>query len=260
MSGGKGGGQSTKTEIPVWAENATKRNLARAEEVQKIGYMPYYGIDVAGFNPTQQAAMENNLAAASAFGMGAPADAMAGMPQAQDFAGGMSGYSSGDLFDQAVAEFERREPAYAKEYSELFAGGNTNNFNPYPSYPGSDRVGSIPVDYNPYAGLRNTAPMPDTRGGNIEVAGQDFSGRNNRIDPYDYGSQLQVFPEGPQLSAALPAMNAPSLAAAAPQTVMPQLQQLNVPSAPGNQLSLPAAPKKGIDQMMFDMRNVGRIS
>jgi hypothetical protein len=41
---------------------------------------------------------------------------------------------------------------------------------------------------------------------------------------------------------------------------MPQLQQLNIPSAPGNQLSLPAAPKKGIDQMMFDMRNVGRIS
>jgi len=40
MSGGKGGGQSTKTEIPAWAEAATKRNLARAEEVQKIGYMP----------------------------------------------------------------------------------------------------------------------------------------------------------------------------------------------------------------------------
>ena len=260
MSGGKGGGQSTKTEIPAWAEAATKRNLARAEEVQKIGYMPYYGPDVAGFTPTQQAAMQNNLAAASAFGMAAPTDAMAGMPQAQDFGGGISGYSSGNLFDQAVAEFEAREPAYAKEYNELFAGGSTNNFNPYPSYPGSDRLGSIPVDYNPYAGSRSTPPMPDTRGGNIEVAGQDFSGRNNRIDPYDYGSQLQVFPEGPQLSAALPAMNAPSLAAAAPQTVMPQLQQLNVPSASGNQLSLPAAPKKGIDQMMFDMRNVGRIS
>jgi len=260
MSGGKGGGQTARTEIPEWAESATKRNLARSEEVQKIGYMPYYGIDIAGFTPTQQAAMANNLAAASAFGMAAPSDPMAGMPQAQPIGGGMSGYSSGDLFDQAVAEFERRKPAYAKEYNELFAGGNTDMSNAYPSYPGSDRLGSIPVDYNPYAGSRNTPPMPDTRGGNIEVAGQDFSGRNNRIDPYDYGSQQQVFPEELQLSAALPAMNAPSLAAAAPPTVMPQLQQLNVPSAPGNQLSLPAAPKKGIDQMMFDMRNVGRIS
>ena len=122
MSGGKGGGQSTKTEIPAWAENATKRNLARAEEVQKIGYMPYYGPDVAGFTPSQQAAMQNNLSAASAFGMAAPTDAMAGMPQAQDFGGGISGYSSGGLFDQAVAEFEARKPAYAKEYNELFAG------------------------------------------------------------------------------------------------------------------------------------------
>lgn len=235
MSGGKGGGQTTKTEIPVWAENATKRNLARAEEVQKIGYMPYYGIDVAGFNPTQQAAMENNLAAASAFGMGAPADAMAGMPQAQPIGGGMSGYSSGDLFDQAVAEFERREPAYAKEYNELFAGGNTDMSNAYPYYPGSDRLGSIPVDYNPYAGQRSMPPLPDTRGGEIPMP-------------------VPTIPPGMSVDPS------PLLAAAAPQTVMPQLQQLNVPSAPGNQLSLPAAPKKGIDQMMFDMRNVGRIS
>ena len=68
MSGGKGGGQSTKTEIPVWAEEATKRNLARAEDVQRIGYMPYYGPDVAAFNPTQQLAMQNNMDAAAAFG------------------------------------------------------------------------------------------------------------------------------------------------------------------------------------------------
>ena len=114
MSGGKGGGQSTKTEIPEWAESATKRNLARAEEVQKIGYMPYYGPDVAGFTPTQQAAMQNNLAAASAFGMAAPTDAMAGMPQAQDFGGGISGYSSGNLFDQAVAEFESKRACLRK--------------------------------------------------------------------------------------------------------------------------------------------------
>jgi len=260
MSGGKGGGQSTKTEIPEWAESATKRNLARAEEVQKIGYMPYYGPDVAGFTPTQQAAMANNLAAASAFGMAAPSDPMAGMPQAQDFGGGISGYSSGGLFDQAVAEFEAREPDYAKEYNELFAGGNTDTSNAYPSYPGSDRLGSIPVDYNPYAGSRSTAPMPDTRGGNIEVVGQNFSSRNNRIDPYDYGSHQQVFPEEFQVNAASQVMSDPVLTTDAPPTVMPQLQQLNVPSAPGNQLSLPAAPKKGIDQMMFDMRNVGRIS
>ena len=115
MSGGKGGGQSTKTEIPVWAEDATKRNLARAEDVQRIGYMPYYGPDVAAFNPTQQLAMQNNMDAAAAFGLASPGqDAMAGMPRATNY-NGIQGYSSGGLYDQAVAEFERYKPGYARE-------------------------------------------------------------------------------------------------------------------------------------------------
>lgn len=133
--GGKGGGQSTKTEIPQWAEDATKKNLARAEQVQKIGYMPYYGPDVAGYNPTQQMAMQSNMDAASAFGM-APmgSDAMAGMPQAQEYAGGLTGYSSSPLFEQARDEVRAKEPNYAKEYDKLFVGDEYEAPSPYPSW------------------------------------------------------------------------------------------------------------------------------
>ena len=131
MSGGKGGGKSTKTEIPVWAEEATKRNLARAEDVQRIGYMPYYGPDVAAFNPTQQLAMQNNMDAAAAFGLASPGqDAMAGMPRATNY-NGIQGYSSGGLYDQAVAEFERNKPGYAREYNDLFAKNSSSNTEPY---------------------------------------------------------------------------------------------------------------------------------
>lgn len=120
MSGGKGGSQTSSVEIPKWLEEPAKRNLARGEQAANIGYMPYYGPDVAALNPTQEAAMANANSAASAFGLAAPMGAGSGLPQAQTFAGGVQGYSSGSLFDQAVKEFERRKPQQAAAYNRLF--------------------------------------------------------------------------------------------------------------------------------------------
>ncbi|SVE21001.1 uncharacterized protein METZ01_LOCUS473855, partial [marine metagenome] len=59
--GGKGGSETTKTEIPAWIRDPAIRNLARAEAVQRIPYMPYYGGDVAAFTPTQNAAFQSNI-------------------------------------------------------------------------------------------------------------------------------------------------------------------------------------------------------
>jgi hypothetical protein len=109
--GGKGGKQTTEVKIPEWLEGAARTNMARADEIAKIGYTPYYGPDVAAFTPMQQAAFQNTGQAAQAFGMAAPQDSMAGMPQAQTYAGGVQGYSSGSLYDQALAELQRRAPA-----------------------------------------------------------------------------------------------------------------------------------------------------
>jgi len=120
--GGKGGGQTQKVEIPKWIEEPATRNLARAEAAQKIGYQPYYGPDVAAFNPTQLAAMQSNIGAAEAFGLLQPGQVTAaqGMPAPQTFAGGQMGYSSAPLFEQAVAEMQARDPAQAAAYSDLF--------------------------------------------------------------------------------------------------------------------------------------------
>jgi len=52
MSGGKGGSETTETTIPDWLKQPAIRNLQRAEDVQRIEYMPYYGADVAAFTPT----------------------------------------------------------------------------------------------------------------------------------------------------------------------------------------------------------------
>ena len=128
--GGKGGGQTTTAEIPEWAKEPTIRNLQRAEDVQQIGYMPYMGPDLAAFNQTQMGAMQNQLDAASAFGLSAPSTPMQGMPQAQDFGGGMMGYSAYPIFEQAQREFAARNPLQQQAYDDLFVEPTTNNFAP----------------------------------------------------------------------------------------------------------------------------------
>jgi len=109
MSGGKGGRSSTSVEIPAWLESAARQNIARADEIAQIGYVPYYGPDVAAMTPMQMAAGGNINSAASAFGLGAPTSATAGMPPAMDY-GGMGAYSSAPLYEQSLAQLQARRP------------------------------------------------------------------------------------------------------------------------------------------------------
>ena len=101
------GSTQTKTEIPKWLEDASRGNLAMGNDVANIGYVPYYGPDVAAFTPMQQASFQNTGQAANAFGMaGGGLTGMEGMPQAQQFAGGVSGYSSAPMFAETMAALE----------------------------------------------------------------------------------------------------------------------------------------------------------
>ena len=108
--GGKGGSQTTTSEvsIPDWAEDAAKSNLARADDISKIGYVPYYGPDVAAFTPQQEAAFNNTNSLASAFGMGsAPVSTM---QPVQTYAGGVRGYSSAPLYQGALDQLKENAP------------------------------------------------------------------------------------------------------------------------------------------------------
>jgi hypothetical protein len=106
--GGKGGSQTTEVKIPQWLQDAARQNIARADVLSTIGYTPYYGPDVAAMTPQQMAAMQGTNQAASAFGM-PTTDPMAGMPAAGDY-GGMPAYSSGGLYDQALAQLAAQRP------------------------------------------------------------------------------------------------------------------------------------------------------
>ena len=120
MAGGKGGSQTSSVEIPEYIEAAAQRNLNKAERISQLGYVPYYGPDVAAFTPMQQAAMQNVAGAAGAFGMAAPTGQdIYGMPAPTEYAGGIQGYSSAPMFEQAQAELAARRPAQ-KSYIDSF--------------------------------------------------------------------------------------------------------------------------------------------
>lgn len=123
MSGGKGGSTTSSTQIPDWIKEPAERNIARAEQVQQMGFQPYYGLDVAGVNPTQQAAGQMNIDTARAFGMLPQGQqnltAFQGMPQTQTV-NGVTGFSSAPLYEQAVAAAQQADPAQAAIYDTLF--------------------------------------------------------------------------------------------------------------------------------------------
>jgi hypothetical protein len=121
--GGKGGKKQTETTIPSWIQQPAERNIRRAEQVQQLKYMPYTGAEVAAFTPAQEAAMNNNIGAAKAFGLLDPNSnltATTGMPEATTYANGMRGYGSIGLYDQALKELTARDPANMAAYNSLF--------------------------------------------------------------------------------------------------------------------------------------------
>lgn len=168
--GGKGGKSKSEVKIPAWLEAGARQNMARANELAQIGYVPYYGPDVAAFSPMQQAAMQNTNDAAAAFGMRG-GDAMAGMPAPQTFAGGVQGYSSAPMFQQSLDTLGAQRPGQ-------FAALNAPFINPVtgadPAMPfGSGRSNATsqaggPINASSPEGMMAAlmgVPMNNTAGG-----------------------------------------------------------------------------------------------
>ena len=133
MSGGKGGSTSSSVEIPEYIEKAAQRNLNKAERISQLGYVPYYGPDVAAFTPMQQASFQNTADVAGAFGMSAPTsqqDIMGGMGAPTQYAGGVSGYSSAPIYQQSLDELGRQRPAQKSYMDSFFIDPYTGGYGP----------------------------------------------------------------------------------------------------------------------------------
>jgi len=117
------GGSSTNVEIPDYIENAARNNLARADFVSKLGFVPQsFGPTVAAFTPMQMSAFGNTAQAADAFGLGAPigADVFGGMGQPTTFANGIRAFSAAPLFNQTMDEFALARPGQFNAINSMF--------------------------------------------------------------------------------------------------------------------------------------------
>ena len=112
------GGRTDKTaNMPAFAETGVQQTAGVGTDAASTGYTPMYGVDIAGFSPMQTAAFEGTNQMANAFGM-PTADNQSYLPPTQTI-GGVTGYSSGDVFDANVDALKTRRPAQA-EYIESF--------------------------------------------------------------------------------------------------------------------------------------------
>ena len=187
MSGGKGGSTSSTVEIPQYIEDAARRNLARADTISKIGYVPYYGPDVAAFTPMQEAAFQTTADVASAFGTPggsmSQSDITGGMPAPTTYAGGVRGYSSAPMYEQAMDELATRRPGQRALIDSLF-------IDPYSGVAGSN-VGPL-VDYT------DTRTPGDLGGGSVGGGGDLVSypgaggGNGSALSDYEIDQYSQI--------------------------------------------------------------------
>ena len=180
MAGGKGGSTTSQVQIPEYIEAAAQRNLNKAERISQLGYVPYYGPDVAALTPMQQASMQNVAGAAGAFGLAAPTGQdIYGMPAPTTYAGGIQGYSSAPMFEQAQAELATRRPAQ-KSYIDSFF------IDPFTGQYGSNV--QAPVDYTQLgtvADIRNA-----DRQSQLAIAQANAAG--SALSQPEYNAQVSI--------------------------------------------------------------------
>jgi len=180
----KGGSTTSTTEIPAWLENAAIENINKGRDVSQIGYVPYYGPDVAAFSPMQQQSMQSTGGAASAFGLAPQGfDATAGIPEAQTFAGGIQGYSSAPMFQESVDQLKANRPAQYQAMADMFI----------------DPVTGAPAKNNYAPTVEQVMNTNYAKGGNMSaVAGGlanssdgAYYGVNNQYNPYGYSNPTE---------------------------------------------------------------------
>jgi hypothetical protein len=126
--------------------------------------MPYYGAEVAAFNPNQEMAFQNNANTAAAFGLLAPTDAMAGMPTPTTYDNGMTGYSSIPIYDQAKKDLAANYGDTVDAYDALFGNAVPALVAQQTPGGGGGGGGSISVGANPQPDILMASGSPNGRG------------------------------------------------------------------------------------------------
>jgi len=204
------GGSSTNVEIPDYIENAARNNLARADFVSKLGFVPQsFGPTVAAFTPMQMSAFGNTAQAADAFGLGAPtgADVFGGMGEPTTYADGIRAYSAAPLFNQTMDAFAAARPGQFNAINSMFI--DPFGYNPAGTFTLEDLVDINAPVIDDTTTTTTSTPVTTTGGGPTQVIADDFGNRGGtRFTTYggskdvahqaiedafaDYGAQISA--------------------------------------------------------------------
>ena len=182
------GGSSTNVEIPDYIENAARNNLARADFVSKLGFVPQsFGPTVAAFTPMQQSAFGNTAQAADAFGLGAPtgADVFGGMGEPTTYADGIRAYSAAPLFNQTMDEFAAARPGQFNAINSMFI--DPFGYNP----AGIFDMGEL-VDINSTPVIDDTSTPTTSGGGGSSITSNNDFGNVGGTGFTTYGGSQDV--------------------------------------------------------------------
>lgn len=118
---GMGSTQTTQQEheLPKWYQEAAIDQINLGKLMGQLGYVPYIGADVAAFTPQQIQGMQGTNDLASAFGMADRRDIASELPAPTDFGGGIRGYSSFPMYEDAINSLFAAYPAQAQYLAQF---------------------------------------------------------------------------------------------------------------------------------------------
>lgn len=179
MGGILGGKQTSTVALPSYITNASQQALAQAQKAGQIGYVPYMGPDVAALTPAQTAAFDANNQALSAFGL---PTAGIGLPQATQYAGGVSGYSGFPVYQQALEQLKATNPAQYAAITGSVMDPVTGMPTMTPQSPmqaaqrSRSRSGGVPMAVSGGGGAGYTGLLDMINGGGPGASGATFTG------------------------------------------------------------------------------------
>ncbi len=147
MGGILGGRNQSSVQLPGFIEDAAQRAIQRGEQAAQIGFVPFSGPEVAAFTPMQEAAFAGTNQAASAFGL--PTVSGPQFPEPETFAGGVRGFSSGGLLDDAIFQLGQERPGQLEAIQSFFIDPVT---------------GDLPLGTPVQSPVASVAPVPSTQG------------------------------------------------------------------------------------------------
>jgi hypothetical protein len=158
-----------ENKVPAYLEEASKLAVEEAKKIKEMGYLPYFGPEVAAVNPYEQAMAQNVGGMASAFGLSAPAAMdMSGVDTAAS--GGVTGYTTAPAYFSALERLKETRPDQYEYFARM-------------------------TGFDPITGA-STGPLPDAGASGVPTAPASVGSKNDGPSHLDIMARHNAMRDG----------------------------------------------------------------